>query len=303
MTLRDALAQSINVPAVKVLYLAGIADTLQLAKAMGVSTLFDPSHYGLTLVLGGGEVTLLDMSSAYGTFAQNGMHYNPTAVLKVEDSTGAVLEDNSEVVGSQVLPSDVAEKINDILSDPVARAPLGENDLLQFKGRDVAVKTGTTNDYKDAWTIGYTPNLVVGIWAGNNNNTSMVKKVSGFIVGPMWHEFMDYALAARPQTSFSRTEYDYSGLKPALRGIWKTPGNDGTPHEILYWVNKNNPTGPAPTNPANDPQFAYWDTPVKAWIASNGAFSAEPVVNTTPAIQSQPAPIQYPGSTPGIPIH
>ncbi len=270
MTLRDALAQSINVPAIKVLYLAGLNDSLELAKSMGISTLGKSSQYGLTLVLGGGEVTLLDMTSAYGAFAQDGMHYPATAVLKIEDANGNVIEDNTQVGGTQVLPPQIAEEISDVLSDPVAKAPLGENDLLTFPGRDVAVKTGTTNDYKDAWTIGYTPNLVVGIWAGNNDNTPMVKKVSGFIVGPMWHEFMAYALGKIPAQSFTRTDVDESGLKPVLRGQWNVPGNDGQVHEILYWVDKNNPNGPAPLVPASDPQYLYWDLPVRNWLATHG---------------------------------
>ncbi|MDQ5955028.1 MAG: penicillin-binding protein [Patescibacteria group bacterium] len=270
MTLRDAIAQSRNIPSVKTLYLAGITDTLRLAKAMGISTLGDPNQYGLTLVLGGGEVTLLDMSSAYGVFAQNGMRYQPISVLKIIDSNGNSIEDNSQPIGSQVLPPDAAEKINDILSDPVARAPLGENDLLSFAGHDVAVKTGTTNNYKDAWTIGYTPNLVLGMWVGNNDNTSMVHKVSGFIVGPMWHDIMQYALTETTNQSFTRTEYDTSSLKPVLRGIWQTLGTDNTPHEILYWVDKNNPLGAQPANPQNDSQYTYWEVGVGRWVAQHG---------------------------------
>ena len=271
ITLRDALAQSRNIPAVKALYLAGIADTLTLAKSMGISTLGGQNQYGLTLVLGGGEVTLLDMTSAYGTFAQNGVRHAPVAVLQIKDSNGTIIEDNTQNPGDQVLPRPVAEKINDILSDSVARAPLGENNLLSFPGRDVAVKTGTTNNYKDAWTVGYTPNLAVGMWAGNNDNTSMVRKVSGFIVGPMWHEFMAYALGTLPNQSFTRTEYDGSALKPVLRGVWQIPGTDGRVHDILYWVNKDDPTGPPPANPAGDPQFALWDLPVQNWAAGHSA--------------------------------
>ena len=269
MTLRDALAQSINVPAVKLLYLAGVGDSLRLAKSMGVSTLGDASQYGLTLVLGGGEVTLLDMTSAYGGFAQNGMHFPATAVLKIEDSAGHVIEDNTQAGGSQVLAQPIAEDINSILSDPVARAPLGENSMFTFPGRDVAVKTGTTNSYRDAWTVGYTPNLVVGVWAGNNDNTPMVKKVSGFIVGPAWSEFMGYALQKIPAESFTYSQPDYSGLKPVLRGIWQTPGNDGLIHDILYWIDKNNPLGPSPANPASDPQYTRWDYGVQRWLNQN----------------------------------
>lgn len=281
MTLRNALAQSINVPAVKVLYLAGIGDTLRLAKAMGITTLGNANQYGLTLVLGGGEVTLLDMADAYGTFAQNGMYYPPVSILTVKDASGAVIEDNTQSSGTQVLAPDIAQKINDILSDPVAKAPLGENDLLTFPGHDVAVKTGTTNDYKDAWTIGYTPNLVFGIWAGNNDNTPMVKKVSGFIVGPMWHEFMAYALQKLPNESFVRSDIGTTASKPVLRGDWQTPGSDGKIHEILYWVQKSNPTGPIPSNPASDPQFSYWDIPVAAWAASHNITPSTPSTTTS----------------------
>jgi 1A family penicillin-binding protein len=285
MTLRNAIAQSINVPAVKVLYLAGLTDTLELAKSMGISTLTNPGRYGLTLVLGGGEVTLLDMASAYGVFAQNGVRYTPTPILKIEDSQGNVIEDNTQPAGTQVLDRGVAEEINDVLSDPVARAPLGENELLSFPGRDVAVKTGTTNNYKDAWTIGYTPNLVVGVWAGNNDNTPMVKKVSGFIVGPMWHQVMQYALARTPAEAFTRGEAA-PAAKPALAGIWTMPGVDGRPHEILQWVNTDDPMGPAPSNPAEDPQYRYWEYPVQQWLSSHNIVGSTPAPN--PASSSMP---------------
>lgn len=274
MTLRDALAQSINIPAIKVLYLAGLNDSLELAKSMGISTLGDANRYGLTLVLGGGEVSLLDMTSAYGVFATNGIKYPTTGILKIEDAGGNVIEDDTQPSGTQVMPQNIAEEINDILSDPVAKAPLGENNLLTFPGHDVAVKTGTTNDFKDAWTIGYTPNLVVGMWVGNNNNTPMVRKVSGFIVGPMWNEFVQYALQKLPVASFTRSEVDESSLKPVLRGQWQIPGSDGQLHDILYWVDKNNPLGPPPANPANDPQFTRWDFSVQTWLASHGGASA-----------------------------
>ncbi len=279
MTLRNALAQSINVPAVKVLYLTGINSALKLAKSMGISTLGDANQYGLTLVLGGGEVTPLDMTSAYAVFAANGVRYQPTSILKVEDSAGNVIEDDTQPVGTQVLDSVVAQEINDILSDRVARAPLGENSLFNFGGRDVAVKTGTTNNFRDAWTIGYTPNIAVGIWAGNNDNTPMVKKVSGFIVGPAWSEFMQYALTKYPNDPFARSQYP-TAQKPVLRGIWQVPGSDGSIHSILYWIDKNNPDGPVPQDPAQDPQFAYWEYGVKQWAAQNG-FTNLPQIDTS----------------------
>lgn len=261
MTLRNALAQSINVPAVKVLYLAGLSDVLRLAKAMGITTLADPARYGLTLVLGGGEVTPLDLTSAYGVFANNGVRYEPSAILRVEDPTGRVIEDNSQPVGSQVLEPYVAEQINDMLSDTVASAPLGLGNFRTFS-QDVALKTGTTNDYRDAWIVGYTPNLAVGVWAGNNDNSAMERRTGGLIVAPAWSEFMRFALSKRPVSAFTRSEWPNPN-KPVLQGNWSNPGRDGLVHEILYWVDKNNPTGPEPFNPASDPQFEYWDLPVR----------------------------------------
>ncbi len=292
MTLRDAIAQSINVPSVKVLYLAGIPQSLELAKSMGITTLGPASQYGLTLVLGGGDVTLLQMTSAYGAFATNGVHYPTTPVLKIMDANGNVIEDDTQPTGTQVVGPQVAEEINDVLSDPVARAPLGENEYLYFPGYDVAVKTGTTDDFRDAWTIGYTPNLVVGIWAGNNNNTPMVRKVSGFIVGPMWNQFMQYALANRPTQYFTRETVNESGLKPIMQGDWDIPGADGMLHEILYWVDKNNPLGPAPTDPASDPQYNAWEIGLHLWLQQHPEFtvtsgSTGQVPTTTEIDQSQ----------------
>ena len=267
MTLRNGLAQSRNIPAVKTIYLAGLADTLRLAKSMGISTLGDPNQYGLTLVLGGGEVTPLDMTNAYGAFANNGQHYEEQAILRIEDSQGTIIEDNTQAAGVQVMAPAVAQQIADVLSDPVARGPLGENNLFNFPGHDVAIKTGTTNNYRDAWTVGFTPNISVGAWAGNNDNTPMVRRVSGFIIGPAWAEFMRYALSRLPQEPFARAELPVA-TKPVLNGVWQVPGGDGLIHDILYWVNKTNPQGEG--NSIGDSQYRYWEYPVQAWVASNG---------------------------------
>ena len=290
MSLREALAQSINIPAVKVLYLVGINDALKTAKSLGINTLGDADQYGLTLVLGGGEVTPLEMTSAYGAFANDGIHFDTTPVIKIEDTQGNIIEDNSQRPGNQVLSPEVAEKINDVLSDPVARAPLGENTLFNFPGHDVAVKTGTTNDFRDAWTVGYTPNIAVGVWAGNNDNTSMQKRVSGFIVGPAWSEFMRYALTKLPAEAFVRPEYIPSS-KPALNGQWQIPGSDGLVHEILYWVSKNNPAGLQPSDPTQDPQFERWDASVRAQYGSYGVFAPPPAQQIP--IPQVPPPQQY----------
>lgn len=305
ITMRNALAQSVNIPAIKFLYLAGLRDSLQTAQDMGITTLdSNPSRYGLTLVLGGGEVTLLDMTSAYGVFANQGVRAPYHAVLTVSDRAGVVLESYTPSPG-RVLDKNIALTITDILSDNAARAPeFGESSALNFPGRDVADKTGTTNDYRDAWIIGYTPSIVVGAWAGNNDNSPMEKKIAGFIVAPLWHEFMEYALASSsPSERFDRPEErDVSDLKPILRGLWQgnlsyvvdrvsgrlatelTPKetreervvNDA--HSILQWVDRNNPLGPPPANPANDPQYALWEYPVRAWVTERGLVAQTPAV-------------------------
>ena len=292
ISLRNALAQSINIPAIKVLYLAGIKDSIATAHELGIRGLSDPNRYGLTLVLGGGEVSPLDMTGAYGSFANDGVRNEPTPILEVLDRTGATLEHFTENP-SPVLDPQIARTISDILSDNTARTPsYGASSPLLIPGRDVAVKTGTTNDYKDAWIIGYAPNLAVGVWAGNNNNTPMKKKVAGFIVAPLWHDFMVKALATLPKTYFPSPEPTASFTKPVLRGLWqgnveyvtdKISGGlatDATPaefrishvlpdvHTILHWVDKDNPRGPAPAHPENDPQYKLWERPIEHWLST-----------------------------------
>lgn len=267
MSLRYALAGSINIPAVKTLYLAGLQDTLRLAKSMGITTLGNANQYGLTLVLGGGEVTPLEITNAYGAFANNGLHFDSQSILKIEDAQGNMVEDNTQVPGIQVLPASVAQQMSDVLSDQAARASLGQGGLFAFPGHEVAIKTGTTNNYRDAWTIGFTPNIVVGAWAGNNDNTPMERRVSGFIIGPAWAEFMQYALTKFQPTPFARAEVT-PPTKPILSGTWQIPGEDGLIHDILYWVDRDNPQGPG--NSIGDSQYRYWEYPVGAWVATNG---------------------------------
>lgn len=276
MTMRNALAQSVNVPAVKAVYLAGLKDTIELARRMGVTTLGDYRRYGLTLVLGGGEVSLLEMTSAYGVFARDGYRHPYTSIKEVRDGTGNVLT-RPTYEGGQILNPDVAHAITDVLADNDARTPaFGSNSFLFVSGRDVAVKTGTTNDYRDAWIIGYTPNIAVGAWAGNNDNAPMQKKVAGFIVAPMWHEFMQQYFTSYPEvTTFTPPPPIDPNLKPVLRGVASsfvpdttataTPSYD-PPHSILHWVSRDDPRGPAPSNPVSDPQYRYWEYGVLRWM-------------------------------------
>ncbi len=294
ISMRSALAESRNVPSVETLYLAGITDTIKTARDMGIRTLTDANQYGLTLVLGGGEVGLLDMTSAYGVFANNGIKASPNAILSISDKDGNVLE-TFQVDQSEVLPKNVALQISDVLSDNVARTPtFGANSSLHFAGRDVAAKTGTTNDNKDAWLVGYTPSIAVGVWSGNNDNTPMTKSSSA-ISGPLWHAFMNEILKTVPVEEFEDPEEipNYSTLKPVIRGKWQ--GNDNffvdtvsgglatdlTPeetkkefvvtnvHSILHWVNKDDPTGEAPQNPNDDSQYKLWEPAVQKWWATH----------------------------------
>ncbi|MFA6253775.1 MAG: PBP1A family penicillin-binding protein [Candidatus Paceibacterota bacterium] len=288
ITLRNALAQSRNIPALKVLYLAGINDSLETAKKMGITSLGTKNQYGLTLVLGGGEVSLLEMTGAYGAFSQDGIRHQTTGILKVVSPQGETVEEYKDQ-SVEVLPANTARMITDILSDNKARQPAYSADSpLYFPGRQVAVKTGTTNDYKDAWILGYTPSVVIGAWAGNNDNTPMEKKVAGTIIAPLWHAVMAEALKKLPVETFTPPVVNYTGLKPVLRGFWQggeinlvnlPAGVNQTSnqaellkvdvHSILYWLDKNNPLGPAPTNPTADQQLALWDYPIQKWFKNN----------------------------------
>lgn len=277
LTFESALAQSINVPAIKVLYLVGVQNAINLAKAFGLSSLGDPNQYGLTLVLGGGEVRLLDMVSAYGTFANGGVRNVPTGILEVVAGDGTVLESFSPQ-STFVIPERIANDINAMLSDNPARVPsYSLNSPLYFPGYDVAVKTGTTNDTKDAWVIGYTPAIAVGVWAGNNDNSPMVKSTSGFIAAPMWNAVMSYALSKYPKRYFGEPSPISSSLPPMLRGVWKTPDSSGAvvPHSLLFWTDKKNPRGAPPENPANDSQYLYWEYAIDVWYRSHPALFVE----------------------------
>ena len=272
LKLRDALAISENIPAIKVLYLAGIQDSIKMAQDLGITTLGDANRYGLTLVLGGGEVNLVEMTGAYSVFANDGVRNPPTAILRVEDRDGNILE-NFEDKSAQVLDPQIARQMNDILSDNVARTPeFGADSPLYFKGYDVADKTGTTNDFRDTWIIGYTPSFAAGSWAGNNDNTPMVKKIAAFIVAPMWHEFMQYALnkySSKSDVFVAPTpETSPDSLPAALRGEWNANPSQGV-HDILYWLRKEAPRSGQPGNP-NDSQFTRWDYPVQLWAAAGG---------------------------------
>jgi len=292
MTFETAIAQSINIPAIKALYLVGIQNAINFAKSFGLSTLGDAAQYGLTIVLGGGEVRLLDLTSAYTVFANDGVKNTPTGILEVADASGTVLEKYT-AQPSRVLPENIARDMSAMLSDAPARFPEYNLDSpLSFSGYDVAVKTGTTDNTRDAWAIGYTPSIALGVWIGNNNNTPMVKLVAGLIAVPMWHEAMAYAISKYPKAYFGEPNPIYSSVPPMLQGNWRIPDATGSvvPHSLLYWTDKNNPQGPAPTNPAQDPQFAYWEYGVSAWYNAHPELFQNGVMLPVPLTYSSPTP-------------
>lgn len=294
ISMRNALAQSLNIPAVKTLYLAGLSDTLKFAADLGITTLNDPDRYGLTLVLGGGEVRLLDMTYGYGVFANEGVKAEPRYILRIEDSRGVIIEE-PPVTSNRVLEANVAHMISDVLSDNIARTPLwGSNSLINFKDRDVAAKSGSTNNLRDAWIMGYAPNIAVGAWCGNNNNDPMGGGLSGLITTPMWREFMDVALAKLPAETFPQPQINTQGVKPIIRGDYvdatlllaamqaeidttdTEETTDAVPtldiasiynniHSILHFVDRNDPLGGYPADPRRDPQYENWEYGVQKW--------------------------------------
>jgi len=301
ISMRNSLAQSLNIPAVKTLYLAGINDSLKLMADMGLTTLNDPERYGLTLVLGGGEVRLLDMTHAYGIFANDGIKAEPRTILRIEDTQGNILEE-TEAVAERVLDANIARMMSDVLSDNVARAPLwGSWSLVNFGNRDVAIKSGSTNNLRDAWIMGYSPNIAVGAWVGNNDNAEMGGGLSGLITTPMWREFMDIALEKLPAETFTQPQINTQGVKPIIRGQYintqllldsmqnasSTDIDLGTVsrniHSILHFVDRNNPSGPAPVNPSSDGAYDNWEYGVRQWNQRTfGAFFNATSTNNTP---------------------
>ncbi|MBD3281559.1 PBP1A family penicillin-binding protein, partial [Candidatus Uhrbacteria bacterium] len=201
LTVRQALQQSLNIPAVKMMYLVGTQRVIDFAEQLGYTTFADRSRFGMSLVLGGGEVKLLEHANAYAAMANRGVQYPVTGLLKVIDSNDDVLYEWEEPEGEQAIPQDAALRITDVLSDNSVRT-FGR-DVLSLSGRDAAAKTGTTNNNKDAWTMGYTPNLVAGVWAGNSRGEEMERGADGSVIAaPVWHNYMQRATAEMPAESF-----------------------------------------------------------------------------------------------------
>lgn len=229
VTLRTALANSYNVPAVKVLNRLGVKSLVDLGRKMGITTWNDDSRFGLSLTLGGGEVTLLDMATVYGTLANQGKRVDVSPILSITDFSGKVYFEKKESPSTQIIPEAVSFIMSDILSDNQARSPaFGLRSDLFIPEKSVAVKTGTTNDKRDNWTIGYTPSIVVGVWVGNNDNSPMDPLLSSGITGasPIWNQIMKEVLTDKPNEVFvkpdsvvsipcgAKNEYFIKGTEP-----------------------------------------------------------------------------------------
>ncbi len=293
VSLRNALAQSINIVAVKLLYLVGVSDSIKMAQNLGVTTLKnDPNRYGLSLVIGGGETTLLDMTSVYSVFANKGLKNKPKSILAVYDKNNNLLEEFTPEP-QQVIKENTTKIISSILSDNEARTPaFGAYSQLRINGVEVAAKTGTTNDNKDAWTIGYTPTVAVGVWVGNNDNVPM-KKGGVAMAGPIWNAVVVEALKGKNKEGFEKPDQIDQGIPPVLRGVWQngqtsiidtisgklateyTPEEtkkeifDFNVHSILHWIDKNNPLNKNIPENITDSQYNNWEYGVNEWWQKN----------------------------------
>ncbi len=307
ITMRKALGGSLNIPAVKTLYLAGINNVKDLMERMGYSTINEKSQCGLSLVLGGCEVKLLDHVGAFTAFARDGERTEVTPILKVEDKDGKTLEEFQEKK-HKVLSSNTARQINNVLSDDSARAwAFGAGSALTLPNRPVCAKTGTTNDNNDAWTIGYTPSFVTGVWVGNSDGTDMKGSATGAsVAAPVWNEYMRKILTDTPVEYFKNPAPISEDLHPVLRGeingeveveIDKASGKLATPltpesyiekktyrqdHCILHYVNKNDPTGPPPENPAEDPMYKPWEEAIENWLKKQAEEKGEEFTREEP---------------------
>ncbi len=314
VSVRDALANSYNIPTVRVLADIGLGQVIRRAHQLGINSLNGSlDQYGLALALGSGEVTLLDLTYAYSVFANMGVMagtpvqsvrtgyraLDPISILRIEDKDGHILwqldpNQNSTFDRQGVLQDALAYLINNILSDRQARLPaFGPGNALELS-RLVAAKTGTTNDNRDAWTVGYTPQLVTGVWVGNNNNTPMGPDISGSTgAAPIWHAIMEYyhrrdSLPVQdwqaPPTIQTVAVCKTSGMQPTpdcpkVREIFYADANYSTvpSQPDIYWKkyqinSRNGLIATAFTPPVLVTERVYFDYPPEArdWAKSVG---------------------------------
>jgi 1A family penicillin-binding protein len=298
LKMKEALGMSLNIPAVKALYLAGPVEVITFAKELGITSLNDPTRYGLSLVLGGGEVKLLDHTAAFSVFANNGVKHEKRAILTITDKNGEFVLQAEDTEGERIVEEEHIAMLSHILSTNKYRAPaFGENNPLRYDNRPVAAKTGTTNENRDAWTMGYTPVVAVGVWSGNNDNSSMNSGgVGANASGPIFRDFINEAFPEASGDEFPKYDKDeHETGKDMLDGkmpdmdeikVCEIPGKDdkyckankycpeskekkrifADIHNILYYVQKDDPRGDQPEHPKDDPQYKNWEKAVEKYF-------------------------------------
>lgn len=288
VTVRRALGSSLNIPAVKMAYLVGVDDLKEFARELGYTNFVGETQVGLSIGLGSHEISLLNHTGAYAMMSQSGVakgEYSRNVLLKVEQGGETIFE--YEPTDEQLFDADSAKMLTGVLSDDGNK--IGANLKI---GRPAAAKTGTTNDNFDAWTMGYTPQRAVGVWTGNTDHSETRNNLTGlFGAAPAWNEFMSRVHTGLPVENFSLIDTPNTG-KNILDGrfevekvrVCKADGglaNEQTPesqveekefqvvHSILYFINKRDPRGAAPSNPEQDPQFGSWESAVQRWLEEN----------------------------------
>jgi penicillin-binding protein 1C len=290
LSMRSSLQMSLNIPAVQATYLAGVDNILDQVHKMGITDLQDKSQFGLAVGLGAGDIKLIDHTMAFSVFGNEGKKVNRALWLKVEDPSGKVLDEFKKTEGEQVLDRNVALTMSNVLSDDAARAPIfGSGGPLTLSDRKMACKTGTTENNTDGLTMCYVPQLAVGVWVGNNDNTPFPGGDGSFTAAPIEHQFMAEALKGTKAEWYPDPE-PIPASKPILAGkaggkgekvrVSKIDGKLAPAdlpanyveekefieyHSILHYVDKDNPQGPYPSNPSQDPQYKNWEAAVKAW--------------------------------------
>ena len=302
VTMRTALANSLNIPAVKTLALVGVNEAVKTAKDLGITSLTQPDRYGLALVLGGAEVKPIEMAGAFAAFGNNGEFHQPVGILKIQDNKSKTLyEYKPDANKFQAVDPQIAYEISNILDDDNARCMVfGCSNPLNFGDYHVAAKTGTTSEFRDAWTVGYTTKYATAVWVGNNDNTKMKNGADGSVVAaPIFHEYMqkivDDSDFVRPAGIQEVSVEKYSNKLPTqyskdivkdIFASWQVPtekdninsvfkinktnnliATDSTPQELIeekIFTNIHNEWGD------NWKKYPNWETPVRAWAESNG---------------------------------
>lgn len=265
VTLRQALAESRNVPSVKVFYLAIPERVVDLARKSGMDYLKNWQNYGLSMALGSAEVKMKDLIRFYGALANDGILVSQTLILKITQPPKIIYEYYPRE--ERIISVETARLVTDILKDKDARRGLFQRSfhLTDFGDYEVALKTGTTQFYQDAWTFGYTKDLVVGVWAGNTDGRKMNSLGASLVAAlPIFHDFLQTLIdnGLLLENKFDPPEPRIVN-KPMMNGEWITPYGI---HDILFYVDRNNPSGPIPENPYLDPQFSRWEEGVLNWL-------------------------------------